>query len=136
MKKAAPDPGYPEPDSEGALVRSQLEKAPRHIRMRQWRLIPLRVSDIVPRENIHWIAEKEFREWKAQLIKALKKHPWTVKPIMVWKIPGRAGKYVILDGHHRWRSAKLGCVESLWVIETAGTLTEPLKFERQAVEAS
>lgn len=135
MKRSHVDPGYPEPDANDALVQSQLQEAPRHIRMRQWRLVPLRIADMVPRENIHWIEEKDFREWKGQLIEALKKHPWTVKPIMVWKIPGRPGKYVILDGHHRWRSAKLGGVDALWAIETDGKLREPLKFERQRVEA-
>lgn len=128
------DPGYPEPDANSGLVHAELSQAPRHLKLSDWRLIPIEVADIVPQENIHWLTQREFRDWKKDLIDAFKKAPETVSPIMVLKIPGRPGKYVILDGHHRWRSMKLAGRDAIWVMEVRGRLREPLRFEKQQVE--
>jgi len=102
--------------------------------LRAWRLVPVEVRNIVPSENIHWIHEKDFRDWKGDLIAAFEKHPEGIKPILVVKKADEPGKVVILDGHHRWRAAKLSGRKALWVIEGRGRMLHPLKIARQRRE--
>lgn len=96
-----------------------------------WRLVPMAVGDIKPRENIAWLNAKDFREWKADLIERLKTKPEWVVPIAV---ANRRGTFVILDGHHRWRSAKLAGRKVLWVVEVKGRLLDPDFQQRQQLE--
>jgi hypothetical protein len=134
MKKPV-DPGYPQPDPQSPRIAIELEEARRHIDIRDWRFIPIRLADIIPRENIHWIGPAEFREWKAGLIAAYDRVPGEITPIVVIKLRGRPGKYAILDGHHRWRSARMSSRKALWVIEVRGRMREPLAMQKQRIEA-
>lgn len=120
------DPGYESPSEE--IVERVLPEAERHAEITGWKLVPLRVAEITPRENIHWISEKDFREWKADLIEFYRSDPAAVKPIVVVH---RKGEYLILDGHHRWRAAKLSGRKALWVVQIKGRLHEPRYRERQ-----
>lgn len=127
MKTRPVDPGFPPPAD--PLLHSSLEEAYRHIRLESWRLIPLRLSQIKPRENIAWLREDEFRDWKQDLIAKFTDDPSSVPPIIVHK--NRQGKFIILDGHHRWRAATLSPRKALWVVETKGRLIDPGLMERQ-----
>jgi|SRR3990170_1355029 len=120
------EPGYEPPTK--AVVEWVLLEAERHAEITGWKIVPLRVSEISPRENIHWISQKEFREWKAGLIEQYRSDPAAVNPIVVVK---RKGEYLILDGHHRWRSAKLSGRKAIWVVQVSGRLKEPGYREKQ-----
>lgn len=120
------DPGY-EPPDEQAVERIRSE-ADRHAAITGWKLVALPIKDITPRENIHWISETDFRDWKADLIETYRQAPETILPIVVAK---RKGKYLILDGHHRWRAAKLAGLKALWVVQIKGQLSAPGFMEKQ-----
>jgi len=125
--KAEPD--YPPPAEN--LILSELAEARRHARITNYRLISISPRDLVPRDNIAWLTNKEFIDWKRDLIEAWKLRPSSIPPIVVAR---DQGEWAILDGHHRWRAVIIARRDPIWVIQVRGKLLLPGYREKQQRE--
>lgn len=129
MTKHDQDPGYPPPEEH--LILSEVEEAQRHARVTGYKMIALPVKEIIPRENIAWISQKDFIEWQRELIEAWEERPEKIKPIAVAL---EHKEWVILDGHHRWRAAKIAKIPVIWVVWIRGRLNAPNYRQPQRLE--
>lgn len=123
---SAAEPAYPRPAQ--AQVERELDNLDKIIHVSDWRIIPVVTDTLKPRENISWLNEKDFREWKSDLIEQWKTKPELVLPIAVFH---KDRTLYILDGHHRWRSAKLAKKSPIWALQVRGRLVEPQYIEKQ-----
>lgn len=129
MGAKEPDPGYSPPADNLVLV--EVEEAQRHARVTGYKVIALPVRKIIPRENIAWISKEDFAWWQRELIETWKTRPETIKPIAVAR---EGDEWVILDGHHRWRAAKIAKIPMIWVVWIRGRLNAPDYREAQRIE--
>lgn len=78
------------------------------------------IEDIIPNDfNPNVLADAKFNK----LVDDIKQHG-VVGSIVVMKHPTIDGKYMIIDGEHRWRAAQLAGIKKVWCDVVEADLTE------------